>query len=494
MLRALATVSCFAFVCACSAPQPASGPDGNPEPGDAKSRAPNIIVILADDLGYADVSTYFPGRIPTPNIDRIGQEGVVFEQGYVTAPICSPSRAGLMTGRYQQRFGFEYNNGPPSRDVRDHLGLDVSEQTIANILGARGYTSAVIGKWHLGASPEHYPLERGFDYFWGFLTGQTNFIRPDAPDAVNGAPPQGPDGDKWELERPAPFVAETNKVVTGPDRTIVDLGDGYLTEQLTTEAVSFIDRNKDRPFFLYLAHAAPHTPLQTTTTYYDRFPEIGDKAQRVYAGMVSALDDSVGHVLDEVDALGLTENTIVIFLSDNGCAAYVDGICSAEPLSGGKLTYLEGGIRVPFLMRWPAKLPAGTGYEAPVSSLDILPTLALAAGADLPSDRTYDGTDIVAQVEAGGQTRATDLFWRTTPMQVVRTGDWKYYVDKSGREFLYDISTDPTEETNLVAEHPEKVELMKSAFAAWETDKVDPAWAGRAITFEFGGRIFEFSP
>lgn len=483
----------FALVCACGTPQANSGPGDRAALGSGAPR-PNIIVILADDLGYADVSTYFPGRIPTPNIDRVGKGGVVFREGYVTAPICSPSRAGLMTGRYQQRFGFEYNNGPPSRDIRDHLGLDLSEQTIGDILGAEGYTTAVIGKWHLGSSPEHYPLERGFDYFWGFLTGQTNFIRPDAPDAVNGAPPQTFETDPSALERPAPSVAEPNRVITGPDRTEVDLGDGYLTEQLTAEAISFIGLNKEQPFFLYLAHPAPHTPLQTTHLYYDRFPEIEDEAQRVYAGMVSALDDSVGAILDELDKLGLAENTLVIFLSDNGCAAYVPGICSAEPLSGGKLTFLEGGIRVPFLMRWPAQIAPGIDHGAPVSSLDILPTLARAAGAELPADRQFDGADLVAQVEADSEARASSLFWRSQPMQAVRTGNWKYYRDKSGNEFLYNIALDPTEVNNRIDIMADEADMMRKAYAAWDADKVDPAWPGRAKTFEFGGRTFEFTP
>ncbi len=498
-LKPFATLSLIASVCACGTPpisvdQISTAPRPAGIVADSLQTSPNIIVILADDLGYADISVYQTGRIPTPNIDRIGKEGVVFREGYVTAPICSPSRAGLMTGRYQQRFGFEYNNGPPSRDIREHLGLSTSEKTIADILKTEGYTSAVIGKWHLGSAPEFYPLVRGFDYFWGFLTGQTNFIRPDAPEAVNGAPTQGPDTDRWALERPAAEVAEANRVMTGADRTLVDLGDGYLTEQITQEAISFIGEHREKPFFLYIAQLAPHTPLQTTKKYYDRFPGIEDHAQRVYAGMVSALDDSVGAILDELDALGLAENTIVIFLSDNGCAAYLPGICSAEPLAGGKLTYLEGGIRVPFLMRWPARVEAGTEYATPVSSLDILPTLAQAAGAELPFDRDFDGIDLLAQIEANKAVRQTSLFWRTKPMQAIRTGDLKYYRDKLGNEFLYDIAEDPGEETNLMENQPDEAALMRAAFAVWDAQLVDPAWPGRTISFQFGGRSFEFTP
>ena len=389
---------------------------------------PNIVVIIADDLGYADVSTYHKGRIPTPNIDRIGREGVVFTQGYASAPICSPSRAGLMTGRHQQRFGFEYNNGPPMRDVNQRLGIDPRELTLADALRGAGYRTGAIGKWHLGSAPEFYPLNRGFDEFWGFLTGQTNFIRPDAPEAVNAQTPS-PVIQAGELVRPAMRVNPANAVITGPARERVDLGDGLLTEQITEQALAFIERHRARPFFLYLAHHAPHTPLQVTRKYFDRFPAIQDRSQRVYAGMVSALDDGVGAVLDRLQSLGLSENTIVVFLSDNGCAAYIPNLCSAQPLSGGKLTYLEGGVRIPFLVRWPARLKPGVSHAGAVSTLDIFPTLVAAAGARLPADRVYDGSDLMARLQAGAGQARGPLFWRTQPIHAMREGDWKYLKD-----------------------------------------------------------------
>lgn len=455
---------------------------------------PNVIVIIADDLGYADVSTYFPGRIPTPNIDRLGRDGAVFTQGYVTAPICSPSRAGLMTGRHQQRYGFEYNNGPASRDVAQRLGMDTGEITLANQLKTAGYRTGIVGKWHLGSSDEHYPTNRGFDEFWGFLTGQTNFVRPDAPEAVNFVPPAADTPAGGDLVRPSASVGPNNAVITGPNRQRVDLGNGFLTEQTTEQALSFIERNKGGPFFLYVAHHAPHTPLQVTRKYYDRFPHIKDEMQRIYAGMVSALDDGVGAILDDLDRKGLAKNTIVVFLSDNGCAAYVPGLCSPKPVSGGKLTYLEGGIRVPFLMKWPARIPAGTVHTSPVSSLDVFPTVSAAANLKLPTDRPYDGIDLLPQITAGKNFVRPDMFWRTLPMRVIRDGDWKYYRDLDGNEFLYDLKTDPREITNKISDEPVRAAAMKARFDTWESGMVPPKWPGRSTNYEFDGRKFKFTP
>ena len=458
----------------------------------AKPARPNVIVILADDLGYADVSTYHKGRIPTPNIDRLGRDGVVFTEGYVSTPICSPSRAALMTGRHQQRYGFEYNNGPARRDADQHLGLDTREVTLGQVMKAGGYRTAAIGKWHLGWNDEHYPTNRGFETWWGFLTGQTNFIDPRAPTVVNGAPISRTRGE-GTIAQPYDIVDPLNAVVKGADRTVVPHGEWYLTEELTRQAIAFIDAADDRPFFLYLAHHAPHTPFQTTLKYYDRFPHIEDKAQRVYAGMVSALDDSVGEVLDHLDRRGLGRNTIVVFLSDNGCAASLPGLCSPEPLTGGKLTHYEGGIRVPFVMRWPAALEAGRTHRAPVSSMDVFPTVVKAAGLELPKDRVYDGRDLLAQVKAGGDA-ARQFVWRSTPLRTVREGDWKYHRDFDGAEHLYNLREDPKEATNLAAREPERLARLKAQYDRWEADKVPPAWEGRYTEFDFGGRHFKFRP
>lgn len=461
---------------------------------DSAAPRPNIVLILADDLGYADVSTYRAGRIPTPNIDRIGREGAVFTQGYATAPICSPSRAGLMTGRHQQRFGFEYNTGPAPRDLAERRGLDSAEWTLADALRSAGYRTAAIGKWHLGSAPERYPLSRGFDEFWGFLTGQSNHIAPDAPEAVNALPPaSGP--PYTDLVRPWPAVGAGNAIVTGPQRERVDLGNGYLPEQITEQALAFIERHRAQPFFLYLAHSTPHTPLQTTRKYFDRFGAIADRSQRVYAGMVSALDDAVGAVLDRLAALGIARNTIVVFVSDNGCAAYIPGLCGAEPLSGGKLTYLEGGVRIPFLVRWPARIAAGRIHQAPVSTLDLFPTLAAAAGIGLRSDRAYDGLDLLPQLQRAADTQRPPLFWRSQPMQAMRLGDWKYLKDLDGIESLYDLAADPTESRDLAATQPSVLADLRARYAGWQADKAAPKWsATRVVEYDFAGRHFRFTP
>ena len=454
---------------------------------------PNIVVIMADDLGYSDVSAYPGGRLPTPNIDRLGRDGVIFTQGYVTAPICSPSRAGLMTGRYQQRFGFEYNNGPDTRDAAEHLGLAPSEITLAQVMRDGGYHTGAIGKWHLGWNDEHYPTRRGFDEWWGFLSGQSNYMDPRDPAVINVVPPPAPGQPMTSIvqpyDKPTPYAA----IITGPDRKPVDVGNRYLTEEITSQAIDFIDRNKDRPFFLHLAYNAPHTPLQTTKKYYDRFPNIANERDRVYAAMVSALDDGVGALLDHLDRAGLGENTIVIFMSDNGCAAYIPGLCSAETLSGGKLTMLEGGVRVPFMMRWPRRIRPHTQHEAPISSLDVFPTVVAAAGLKSPP-RPYDGKDLMVQLSDKAVWSRKPLFWRSTPIRAVRDGDWKYLETYDGERFLYDVKADPRETVNLASREPERVAALKAKLDAWETDKVPPAWKPRFVEFDFAGRHFKFQP
>lgn len=458
---------------------------------------PNIIVILADDLGYADVSINHPGRIPTPRINSIGQQGAVFRQGYSSAPICSPSRAALLTGRHQQRYGFEYNPGAAVRELAERRGLDTREVTLADTLRAAGYRTALIGKWHLGGSPEYYPTARGFDEFWGFLTGQTNHIRPDAPEAINAFDPVSGPG-AGDLTRAWLNLNPPNRLYMGANRTPVDLGNGLLTEKLTEQAVAFIERNRSRPFFMYLAHHAPHTPLQTTAKYYDRFAHIPNRAQRVYAAMVSALDDAVGGVLDALQAAGIAENTLLVFASDNGCAAYVPGLCSAQPITGGKLTYLEGGVRVPFLMRWPARIPAGTIVDAPVSTLDVFATAMAAAGAPLPADRVYDGADLMPRLKPAASVITSDgsrpLYWRSLPIRAMRDGHWKYLRDYDGNEFLYDLRSDVRETQNRASAEPSQLQTMRQALGQWERDLVPPRWPANVITYEFDGRTFKFSP
>jgi arylsulfatase A-like enzyme len=404
----------------------------------AAATKPNVIVILADDLGYADISAYKIDRFSTPNIDRIGMQGVRFTDGYATAPVCGPSRAGLMTGRYQERFGFEYNNGPAQRDLAQGLGLAVGETTIAQLLKDAGYHTGMIGKWHLGSDQQFYPMNRGFDEFVGFLPGETSYIDPKQAGVHVSFGPLGDDALKnqspsaiedADLGRRITRIDKTfdrgqsDQVLEGSNRQVVHNESEYLTDYWGDRAVDYIQRNAKAgiPYFLYLAFNAVHAPHMVTAKYCDRFPQIQNHQMRVYAAMVAALDDNVGRVLDAVDAAGETNNTIVYFASDNGCAAYFPGLCSCTPLRGGKLSYYEGGMRVPFMVRWPRHIQPGLIYRNVVSLLDILPTSVAAGGGKLPTDRIYDGVNLMPYL-TGQRTGPPHnlLKWRAFPLFAIR--------------------------------------------------------------------------
>jgi len=490
-LRSLTAIACIGLMAmvGCSAPpnlSPASALASTAV--DPAAPRPNIIVFMVDDLGYADVSAYGINRLPTPNIDRIGNDGVKFTDAYVTAPVCAPSRAALNTGRYQNRFGFEFNNGPASRDSEERLGLPTSEVTIAQELKSLGYTTGLIGKWHLGSNDEHYPTNRGFDDFVGILTGATMYIDPTVPgvrslytgEAATGA----------YITR-----GQYNQVVEGPDREVVHNEREYLTDYFGRRAVESVRSYAaaDNPYFLYLGFTAPHDPMVVTEKYYNRFPHIESELHRIYAAMVSALDDAVGTVLDAVEASGEADNTIIFFLSDNGCAAYYPGMCSCEPLRGGKLSHYEGGVRVPFLMRWPAELEGGQVFREVSSSMDIFPTLIEAAGGKLRTDRVYDGVDLMPFLkgERAGPPH-TELVWRRQPMVSIRKGDWKLWKSLTGEyTLLFNLKDDLNEASNVAAENPEIVRELEAAIEQWGEDMVDPAWPSRpANTYSVCGTPF----
>jgi len=393
---------------------------------------PNVIVILADDLGYGDTGVYGSKIIRTPNIDALAASGTRFTAGYVTNPVCAPSRAALMTGRYQQRFGYEFN--PDGRDKTG--GVSLNEITLAQIMKSAGYSTGAIGKWHLGQPQGYYPSDRGFDYFFGMAGGGSDYIIDPAPgDEFIGQAGQDikmpaagltalPDGEqiKTLLER----IRAKNPISRNHEVVRVD---DYLTDALTKEAVGFIDRNQKKPFFLYLAQHVPHAPLQAPAKYIDRYQNIADPNKRVYAAMVSALDDSVGAVIAKLKQDGLYQNTLVIFLSDNGCAGYVNGACSNAPLSGFKRSQLEGGIRIPYIVSWPGNVPAGRVDNRQVSSLDILPTAAALAHAKLPSDRVYDGVDLLPYLSGPERTVPNPkLYWRNGPDFAMRDDNLKLWL------------------------------------------------------------------
>lgn len=463
----------------------------------AAETRPNVVVILADDLGYGDISAQ-GSRIPTPNIDALARSGVRFTNGYVTAAVCAPSRAGLLTGRAQTRFGFEFN--PVGRD--ESVGPPRNEVMIPALVSDRGYETGMVGKWHIGKAAGYHPLDRGFGSFFGVLDGGTSYFPEPGP---------GP-GDEVALTADLKSFSR-NRMPVYRGREVVE-APGYLTERFTDEAVEFVSRKRNAPFFLYLAYTAPHTPLMAADTYLDRFRNIGDPHHRVYAAMVSSLDDGVGRLMKALEATSQRDNTLVVFLSDNGCPFYIRGACSNAPLSGHKALPWDGGIRVPFIMSWPARLRPSVS-DHPVSSLDILPTIAAVAGAQTP--KAAEGLDLIRLMGSGGSARAErTLFWRMGPNHVVRTNRWSLVVvNKSdtaeepeglvGRPvpdgvpatvsplgqytLLYDMQVDPGQTFDVAARHPEVVSDLKRRFAAWDASNIAPMYTSRRqFSIEVNGR------
>lgn len=399
---------------------------------------PNLIFILADDLGYGDLGCYGNREIPTPNIDALATGGLRFTDAYVTAPVSSPSRAGLLTGRYQQRFGHEFNGAATPGATPETFGMPISERTLADELSAAGYATGIVGKWHLGMAERFRPPRRGFAESYCFLGGWHNYLDlPDQPRAIfrNNVPTQK----------------------TGE----------YLTDTLTRQAQAFIQRHQHEPFFLYLAYNAPHTPLQATRKYLERFAHVQNEQRRTYMAMVSALDDGVGAVMDTLRALKLQENTLVVFLSDNGASTQIAG--SNDPLRGRKAQTLEGGIRVPFIASWKGRIAPGVTAE-PVMSFDLFPTALEMAGAPTPSNRLIDGRSLLPLLTTGrvAQPLHDVLFWRMGQEAAVRRGQYKL-VRTAGEDWqLFDLAEDPKESRALTASMPQTAEALRRLFEQWE--------------------------
>ncbi|WP_430418351.1 sulfatase-like hydrolase/transferase [Phenylobacterium sp.] len=431
------------------------------------------MLIVADDLGTTDVSAYgYPSAIPTPNIDRIAARGVKFNRGYATASVCSPSRAGLLTGQYQQRHGFEYL--APSSVRQPDGGLQPGQTLLAEKLKVSGYRTVGIGKWHLGVSADRLPTARGFDEFFGFLGGETSYISPEAPSAINQAAPYV--GERsFRRDSDANQIGRWRAGTAG--RELIRNEGEYLTDALTEEAVSQIrqQRGRDQPLFLYLAHAAPHSPFQATKKYYDRFPREKDPLKRTYAAMVSALDDGVGRVMAALVEAGIADNTIVIFTSDNGAATYF-GISDCTHLSGGKLSYNEGGARVPLIVSWPGSWPKGVQENRNVSHLDLYPTILAAAG--IKGDKTLDGVDLTPRLGKVEPIHEA-LFWRTGAEFAALMGDWKLMSNTRPNSFpwTFDLKSDPRETRNRMFDQPERTRELQARFAAWQAQMKPPAWA-----------------
>jgi len=482
---------------------PAQAPQGQ--------RPPNIILIMADDLGFNDVSITGQGvaGTPTPNIDAIGREGVVFTQGYAGNATCAPSRAALMTGRYATRFGYEFTptdvklpgwfptslirpdamfarniaNFASDWEVKPvfdeeaaknlpppgNKGMPASEITIAEQLQSRGYHTVHLGKWHLGEAKGMRPEDQGFDESLGFMIGGQMFLPEDHPQVVNSKQDFDPiDRFLWAN---LPYSLQYN----GGQRFAPDR---YMTDYLSHQAVQSIRANRNRPFFMYLAYNAPHTPLQALKSDYDALSGIKDHRARVYAAMVRALDRGVGQVMAELKRQGLDDNTLVIFTSDNGGAHYVGLPQINRPYRGWKATFYEGGTHLPFLMRWPARIAAGSRFGSPVSQFDIFSTASAAAGSALPADRPVDGVDLLPFVggDATGVPHRT-LFWRSGGYRAVLHDGWKLHsLTHPAGERLYHLASDPTEQTDVAAREPARVAALKAMLAAHDRTQMPAAW------------------
>jgi arylsulfatase A-like enzyme len=425
----------------------------------SQNTPPNLIVIMTDDQGYADVGFNGCEDIPTPNIDAIAKNGVKFTRGYVTYPVCGPSRAGFLTGRYQGRFGFSDN---PSINPNDpSAGLPVEEETIAEVLKKSNYNNAVIGKWHMGTHPRFHPLERGFDYFFGFLSGGHNYF----PEKLNI-------NDLSEVKRKWQWYATKIK----ENRTVVEIED-YLTDELSQSAVKYIEKqvSNDQHFMLYLAYNAPHTPLQATPKYLSRFDHIKDPKRKTYAAMVSAVDDGVGQILKTLKKSGIEENTIVVFLSDNGGAK--NNGSDNRPLRGRKSDLFEGGIRVPFAMQWKGTIPAGMTYEKNVSSLDIMATIVAQNKISIDKKRTLDGVNLIPFLNGENDSEPHDyLFWRKIKYNAmaVMKGDQKLVKNKRNDfKEMFNLSTDLSETYNLIEKNNTQSKSMQLEWDLWNAELID---------------------
>lgn len=413
-----------------------------PESFAAADGKPNVVIIYADDLGWGETGCQGSKDIPTPNIDAIAKNGIRFTQGYVAATYCSPSRAGLMTGRYPTRFGHEFNSAASSK-----TGLSLQETTLPDRMKSLGYATVCVGKWHLGAGPDHRPTKRGFDEFFGTLAN-------------------------------TPFYHPTQFVDSRVSNDVQEIKDNdfYTTDQYADRAIDWIEKNKQKPMLVYLPFNAQHAPLQAPKKYLDRFPQISDEKRKIFAAMLSAMDDAVGRVMTCIRELGQEENTIYFFIGDNGGPTQ-STTSQNGGLRGFKMTTFEGGPRVPFLMQWKGKLPAGQTYDFPVQNLDVLPTVVTAAGGSVSDNWKLDGVDLMPYLTGVKKGRPHEtLYWRFGDQWAVRHGDMKLVVSKggSGSSELYDLAQDRNETTDLKNAQPEKAKELQKLYDAWSAEQAEP--------------------
>ena len=456
----------------------------------AQNSPPNVVLIVADDLGFNDITFYgggiAEGTVPTPHIDSIAQNGIHFTNGYSGNGTCAPSRAALLTGRYPSRVGFEFTPASPTfskltagdafiEENTEHypaaedIGLPTDELTLPELLKQRGYYSIGLGKWHLGGGEGSRPLDQGFDEFLGFRSGAGLFMNEDDEQVVNSKQDFDPiDKFLWANLK---YAVRFN----GGERFAPD---SHMTDYISRQAVEAIKANRNRPFFMYLAYNAPHTPLQAEKDDYDALSHIPHHTERVYAGMIRGLDRGIGQVINALKDNGIDDNTIVIFTSDNGGAGYVGLPDLNKPYRGWKITFFEGGIHTPYFIKWPKKISPGSTYDSAVAHIDIFSTTLAAAGIELPRDRTIDGKNILEYALQTDQPRIErSLFWRTGGYKVVQRDGWKLQMqEQNGNTWLFNLNEDPTEQNNLSSSHPQQLNDLKKALYNLDQQMIEPLW------------------
>jgi len=480
-----------------------------------KGKRPNIVVILADDLGKTDISLYGGRHLQTPHIDSIGTGGVTFTEAYCSAPVCSPSRASLLTGRYQQRYGFyrqpmsryprnrlemlvakymiftgdwrpDYMNATPRAEDIRRQGIPESEITLGDLLKGTGYRTAITGKWHLGHEKFFLPNSRGFEEQYGFYEAFSLYSPVDDPDIINHRHDYFASQHIWGQGREGTCAVRRNDTVIDEKK--------YLTFRIAEEANSFIQKNRKQPFFLYVPFNAPHTPFQAPKKYVQRFSHIKDKNKRIYYAMIAALDDAVGSILQTIKDENIEEDTLVFFASDNGGATYT-GATENAPLKGGKFSNFEGGINIPLMMRQPGVVPGGKKNHEPTILMDVFATAVGAAGAILPGDRNFDGVDLLASTVSGKKKAPRALYWKSGYNRAIRKGKYKLILnDRSGSILLYDLKKDKVEAHNLKGNRPEIVNELLKDLEYWEKKMVPPLWPGfMNYRFKIDGESYMFS-
>ncbi|WP_146453712.1 sulfatase [Rubripirellula tenax] len=455
-----------------------------------ESSGPNVLFIIADDLGYGELGCYGGTEIPTPHLDALAVGGARFTDGYVTAPFCAASRAAIMTGRYQTRFGFEFNP-IGAKNAYPGIGLPTNESTIADAMRGAGYATGLVGKWHLGGTAPFHPQRRGFDEFFGFLHEGHFFVEPSADDVTTWlrrkALPDGHSG-RWvsrdgktiwtdHMGHNEPPYDADNPVMRSSQPVVIQK---HLTDAFADESIDFIKRHADQPFFLCLSYNAVHSPMQADENYRKKFASIDDIHRRIFAAMLGHLDDSIGQIMGEIENAGLRENTMVIFLSDNG-GPTKELTSSNAPLRGGKGELYEGGVRVPMMVSWPGKI-APRVIEHPVTSMDLMATAVAVSGdrSGSPQEPAIDGVDLMPLMTRGVALAPRPIHWRVGDRHATRIGPWKIVrrLDRQGEGDwqLYQLADDIGESKNLAAAEPDKVRELSQAWRHWNAEQVAPAW------------------